>query len=150
MKKTFLTPVTLHDLWSRQGHMTNAGWVIDHCDQVSLKSIKAARRNIRLYAWLTEERTRHSCRHRRRTLPAGRQRPPWPQVDPLSCKCDRGSEVNLCIMSYMNTLCNKEEIKHFMWKSRFDPKWPRLTFDPINGIEILKLMHMYLFHEYAM
>ena len=32
-----------------KGHMTYAGWVIDHCDQVSLKSIKAARRYIRLY-----------------------------------------------------------------------------------------------------
>ena len=34
-----------------KGHMTYAGWVIDHYDQVSLKSIKAARRYIRLYGW---------------------------------------------------------------------------------------------------
>ena len=33
------------------GHMTYAGWVIDHFDQGSLKSIKAARRYIRLYGW---------------------------------------------------------------------------------------------------
>ena len=34
-----------------KGHMTYAGWVIDHCDQVSLKSIKAALKYIRLYGW---------------------------------------------------------------------------------------------------
>ena len=47
----------------------------------------------------------------------------------------------------MNTLCNKEEIKHFKRKST--PNDPRLTIDPIDGIEGLKLMHMYLFHEYT-
>ena len=43
-----------------KGHMIYAGWVIDHCDQVSLKSIKAARRYIRLYGWQKkEERKNH-------------------------------------------------------------------------------------------
>ena len=34
-----------------KGHLTYAGWVIDHCHQVSLKSVKAARRYIRLSGW---------------------------------------------------------------------------------------------------
>ena len=37
-----------------KGHMKYAGCVIDHCDEVSLKSVKAARRNKAI--WLTEER----------------------------------------------------------------------------------------------
>ena len=39
-----------------KGHETYASWVIDHCEQVSLKSVKAARRYIRFNMWLTEER----------------------------------------------------------------------------------------------
>ena len=34
-----------------KGHMTYAGWVIDHIDQVSLKSVETARRYIRLFGW---------------------------------------------------------------------------------------------------
>ena len=34
-----------------KGHMIYASWVNDHCDQVSLKSTKAAWRYIGLYGW---------------------------------------------------------------------------------------------------
>ena len=43
------------------------------------------------------------------------------------CKC----------MNYMNTLSNIKEVMQFEWKSKFDPydpKWPRLTFDPKKDI----------------
>ena len=42
-----------------KGHMTYAGWVIDHCDQVSLKSIKAARRYIRFYGWQKKKKKKN-------------------------------------------------------------------------------------------
>ena len=48
---------------SVKGHKTYAGWVIDYCDQVSLKSIKAAWRYIRLYGW---QKKRRRIRIRRR------------------------------------------------------------------------------------
>ena len=48
-----------------KGHMTYAGWVIDHCDQVSLKSIKTAGRYIRLYGWQKKEERRRKKNHRK-------------------------------------------------------------------------------------
>ena len=53
----------------------------------------------------------------------------------------------------MNKHCKLEELKRFMSKQCFvasDPKWPQVDFDPINGIEGLKLMHMYESHGHAM
>ena len=48
-----------------KGHMSYAGWVIDHCDQVSLKSIKATRRYIRLYGWQKKKKKKERKNHRK-------------------------------------------------------------------------------------
>ena len=48
-------------------------------------------------------------------------------IPQMWCKC----------MNYMNTLSNIKEVMQFEWKSKFDPydpKWPRLTFDPKKDI----------------
>ena len=37
----------------------------------------------------------------------------------------------------------------FKWNQDMTQNNPKLTFDPINGIEGLKLMHMYKLHGYT-
>ena len=52
-------------------------------------------------------------------------------------------------MSFMNLLCNIEEKIHFNENQdliHVTPNNPRLTFDSINRVESLKLMHMYELH----
>ena len=55
-------------------------------------------------------------------------------------------------MSYMNILCNKEKIMHFLWKLTFAPcdlKWPKSKFQPTTFVEEVKLMHMHKSRVYA-
>ena len=85
-----------------------------------------------------ERRTRHCCRHRRRTLPAGRQRPPWPQFDPLSCKCYRGSEANACIWVTWIHYVTRRRDSILSENQDLTPNDPRLTFDPINADNVTK------------
>ena len=109
--------------------MTKSGWNRSkHVKAVSLRSV--ARRK--------KEKTRHCCRHRRRTLPAGRQRPPWPQFDPLSCKCYRGSEANACIwVTWIHYVTRRRE-SIVSENQDLTPNDPRLTFDPINANDVTK------------
>ena len=87
-------------------------------------------------AGVTGRVTRHCCRHRRRTLPAGRQRPPWPQFDPLSCKCYRGSEANACIwVTWIHYVTRRRE-SILSENQDLTPNDPRLTFDPINADDV--------------
>ena len=48
-----------------KGQMTYTGWVMDQCDQDSLKSVKATRRYIRFNMWLTEGRKNRETEYRR-------------------------------------------------------------------------------------
>ena len=124
-----------------KGHMTYAGWVIGNCDQVSLKSIKAARRYIRLYGWQKKERTRHFA------FTDGVPCRLWdidPWLTPVSllipqmwCKC----------MNYMNIHRNIERGNAFLVKIKIWPPWPQMTPDWLltpKRIDDLKFMHMYV------
>ena len=119
--------------------MTKMPWVRGSCDQVWLKSVRAYRS---YKSWKCcqkkKKKTRHCCRHRRRTLPAGRQRPPWPQFDPLSCKCYRGSEANACIwVTWIHYVTRRRE-SILSENQDLTPNDPRLTFDPINADDVTK------------
>ena len=94
-----------------KGHMTYAGWVIDYCDQVSLKSIKADRRYIRLYGWQKKEEL--DTLPSQTAYPAGFETstPEWPQVACWPRKCDRGCEANGYVkVTIVFMLCNMDKL----------------------------------------
>ena len=116
------------------------------CDQVWSKSNEVCGRRNKLPERRRKKETRHVV------VTDGVPCRLWdidPWLTPVSlfipqiwCKC----------MNYMNILSNIKEVMHFYWIQKFDPydpKWPRLTFDP-KKIEGLKLMHMFEIHEYTM
>ena len=58
--------------------------------------------------------------------------------------------MHMCVI-YMNIPCNIEDIMHFSENQNLSPMTPNnLTFDPINEVMGLKVMHMYELHEYTM
>ena len=127
------------------------GWSTGTYDQVWSISVESCLRYKTLKCWQKEivqiqntvadcdcVRTRHCCRHRRRTLPAGRQRPPWPQFGPLSCKCYRGSEANACIWVTWKHYVTRRRESILSENQDLTPNDPRLTFDPINADDVTK------------